>query len=171
MSEQDNIPTITIKGEGREALWLVLRGSAEQMRQQLLDIFEFPESECEGLALIELALNADTTLKAMSTASDIFKAKVVPQVQHPEPVSVEAEGKGVDPWAAVEAEEKKEEGSPVSHYEHVRVNIADADTVDELQQVWYAEKTGGYEGHVPGAFNDREVVEAYKARGAELKNK
>lgn len=175
--ETSNI-TITLKGEGKDASWVVIRGNSEQVARHIKELFAFPEEEVAGLDPIELVLNADSTFKALSTAKEVFKATVIPSPGETTPQ--EATGatqadsqRELDAWATV-GEAGPRDGSqgreePQHPYAHVLKVIEAATTLDALQKAWERERLGGYDGHIEGAFKNEDVIAAYQRVGRAIK--
>lgn len=67
----DSAITVTLKGDDKNSSWIVFKGSSNEVRQQMIDFFDFTEEQVAGLAPVELAINADTTFKAMTNIAGI----------------------------------------------------------------------------------------------------
>ena len=154
-------PTITLKAEGRDAMWIVLRGDAASMVQQVKDLFRFPDEEIAGLDPIEVFINADSTLKAMTSMSSNLGARPIASKDwadkgHPEGLGGPEKPAEVAP-APMPTQAPEEPQSP---FQDVLDRIRACATLAELKGVWEAEQATG-----SGAFKDQSVIDAYKATG------
>ena len=178
-----NHATVSLKGAGRDALWIVLNGSADEMVQQIKDIFKFPDEQIANLDPIELIITADSTLKAMTTVGYVLGGKPIPDPErdetggwYGEAEKAQAQDVHGDAWEragaahgkaqaseSTEAENAPEDGSQdaVAHpYQGLISQLASASSIDGLKDLWAKNRE---------AFKNDDVLAAYKARGAELK--
>lgn len=180
-----NHATVSLKGAGRESLWIVLNGSADDMVQQIKDIFKFPDEQIANLDPVELIVTADSTLKAMTTVGYVLGGKPIPDPErdetggwHGEPEKVSSQDCHGSAWERAQAQpdesdvpapmpvlEGADDGSQdaVPHpYQELINQLTSASSIDGLKDLWAKNRD---------AFKNDTVLAAYKARGAELKPK
>lgn len=145
--------TATVKyGASYEDPWLTFKGaSAPEVKAAIIEAFEL-DGTARKLSLAWVVQEASR----MATSSQILSSKLgaTPVIE---------EGGKEDPWATAEAGADKnvwpeEKESPA---DQMRRLIAGCGSVEELKRLWVDNQT---------AFQDPDLMAAYKARGRELKN-
>lgn len=166
MSEDSKI-SVTIKGDGSYASpWIVAHGFPSEVRKYLIEAFDIPESESEGLSLAQLTANAAASFKALTAASlgldgriEGNSGKRVTRKKKAEPKQEEPKAQEVADTSAggnVSPESEPQEGDSILD------QIAAAQSVQELTALFRVD---------PQAFKRDEVKAALKARRAEIDGK
>lgn len=142
--------SVTIKyGKEFDKTWAVFRGSALEIRQQLLDYFDLPHEGTSELSLHALVINCTKLAQGSATVAGILGGTAIPASSSPAPGSG---GTAFDePSAPAEPE------APAVN--PLYVAIEQAASVDDLKKLWAENQS---------AFSDAELMNAWKARGQAL---
>ncbi|MEU9044087.1 hypothetical protein AB0D63_20770 [Kitasatospora sp. NPDC048343] len=140
MADEGRI-TVTIKyGKGFDDSWVVFRGSAETVQQDIVDFFGLDGKSVAGLAPSELVVEATRTAQATTTIVKGLDARIIPApavAAAPKPPASTAEAPG-----------------------GLLEQIAQCASTDDLKRLWATNQA---------AFSDSSVMDAWKARGRALK--
>ncbi|WSJ69032.1 hypothetical protein OG294_24570 [Kitasatospora sp. NBC_01302] len=140
MADEGRI-TVTIKyGKGYDDSWVVFRGSAETVQQDIVDYFGLDGKSVAGLAPSELVLEATRTAQAASMVVKGLDARVLPAQAAPKA-----------PQSPAPAAETP--GGLLEQIEHCA-------STDDLKRLWATNQA---------AFSDQSVMDAWKSRGRALK--
>jgi hypothetical protein len=149
--------TVTFKhGKAYDDTWTVIKAlSVSELRHDLLAYFDIDASAVEGLTTFELVTNLTGVVHGSSNAATMLGAVAIPQVDR---ASLEQTD---NPWAGLDDDDTKEETylSTESPFQHLFDAMNAATDVKELQKVWATNQA---------AFQNEELMTAYKARGKEL---
>lgn len=154
--------TVTVKyGKGYEESWAVFRGQADEVREDLEAYFGLDREATAEYTLSELVVHATRIAHAKGNVAGLLGGTIVKGVNQAEPTqpAKAAKADGTDPWVGVEqgSRQAKAEDDP---------NRAMLDTIaacasgDQLRTLWAENQA---------AFADPAVMDAWKARGRELK--
>lgn len=146
--------SVTIKHGGRhEDPWLVVRGTPQRVKAQLIEFFDLDEKgtgEYDSKSPSDVLYEAVKQADAEYAATKQLGGRVVRKSS-----AAKAEPKQEDspPWSEERAEEK---ANPIL------AQIEQINTVDDLKLLWAENQA---------AFKEGAVMDAWKARGKELKEK
>ncbi|MCS0601084.1 hypothetical protein NX794_07545 [Streptomyces sp. LP11] len=162
MSEARGI-TVTIKyGKSYEDTWAVFKGSAGDVRQDILDFFGIESDSVTGLTLSDVVTNATQIAHGKGLIATQLGATVIAQ----EPAATPAKSQG-DPWASVGATNQPvtvADQAPAASPEQdknawILREIESKATRAELKKLWAGNQS---------FFADPAVMTAYKAKGKAL---
>lgn len=150
---------VTIKyGKGYEETWVSFAGLPDEIREDIVQYFDLDPSSIEGLSLSEVVVTATNLAHAKGTLASTFGATVIPPGQEYKPAAT-SKPQG-DVWESV-GQAAQAQASPAEPEKNPMLAVIEAETtVDGLKRL-YAEN--------PQAFQDAEVLAAWKARGKALK--
>ncbi len=144
--------TVTIKyGKGYDDSWVVFRGDAESIREDVIGYFGMDRASVAELTLSELIVNATQYAHGKTAVASTLNGAVI---GHKPSEAQDAQGKSSDPWAAAE-----QQASAQPQENPMLARIAACTTGDELRRLWAGDQA---------AFADAEVMAAWKARGKAL---
>lgn len=142
--------SVTLKyGKGFEESWAVFRGeTAAELKNSIADYFGLDHNL--DLTLHELVINVTGIAHGTATAAAALGAVAIPSSDTEKAPAAESSG---DLWDETPAQEAAAGPSILDR-------IAACASVDDLKALWADNQA---------AFNDASVMEAWKARGRELK--
>jgi hypothetical protein len=145
--------SVTIKFQGKDAPWLVYRGTAEEIKSAL--VADFDLDNAEGVALAGIVNNAQRQAEALSAAKGTVIAAVDLGSRQPLNMSDEAQA-GTDPWAEAAQVAEAPAPDPLAPLYTAIEGAADRAAL----KVLYAENQA--------AFGDADLLAAWKAKGKSL---
>jgi hypothetical protein len=154
MTFTDHGITVTIKyGKGYDDTWAVFKGvDVGAVGRQITDYFGIDAGGLSDLSLHELVQNVTSIAHGTNTAATVLGAVAIPQTPPPA-----QEG---NPWAGLDEDTKDTSYlSTESPFQHLFDAMNAATDVKELQKVWATNQA---------AFQNDDLMTAYKARGKEL---
>lgn len=158
MSEARGI-TVTIKyGKGYDDTWVVFKGAADEIRQDVADYFGLERDSLTGLALSDIVTNATNVAHGKGLIATQLGATVISEERTPP-----AKSQG-DPWASIgqgEPVRTVADQAPAEHDKNAWIlgEIAKQTSRTALKKLWAENQT---------FFADEIVMDAYKAKGKEL---
>ncbi|MEU7400100.1 hypothetical protein [Streptomyces sp. NPDC044948] len=158
MSEARSI-TVTIKyGKSYEDTWAVFKGSAGEVRQDILEYFGIESDSVTGLTLSDIVTNATQIAHGKGLIATQLGATVVAQ----EPAEAPAKPQG-DPWASVGTSQPVTvaDQAPAQQDANSWIlgEIAKQTNRADLKKLWANNQS---------FFSDPSVMDAYKAKGKSL---
>lgn len=139
--------SVTLKADGRDGMWMVFHGSPSAIRENLIEAFNFTDTDDQ--TLVDIAVQANGHYKGVTNAAAKLGAK---------PSSTGA-------WtnAARDADktDPTAEGSEAPPARTLLDDLADCTDLTSHRQLW-AEHRSEFEG-------DEGLMEAWKNRGRELR--
>ncbi|WP_329289584.1 hypothetical protein [Streptomyces pseudovenezuelae] len=155
--------TVTIKyGKGYDDTWAVFRGSASELRADILEFFGMDPATQAGLSLSSIVTNATQVAHGKALIATALGATVV------EETTSEPAKPTDDPWAAASAAQSGPWSGSASVAETKKEDpnawilgeIEKQTTVDGVKKLWAANQS---------FFSDPAVMAAWKAKGKALK--
>lgn len=159
--------SVTFKyGKGYEEPWVVFKGSARKVREDLLEFFQLPAEAVAGLSLNAVLIQCNHIVHGTGNAATILGGVVVAETSG-KTEAAPSQPAGSDPWAGVSkdssAPQSAAQTAPTEPAENPHggliSQIQAAETGDDLKRLWAGNKD---------AFSDPAVVEAYKVKGQSL---
>ncbi|MCD2462474.1 hypothetical protein MBT42_02760 [Streptomyces sp. MBT42] len=156
--------SVTIKyDKGHDATWAVFKGTAGEIRADILEFFGMDPATQQGLSLSSVVVNATNVAHGKGLIATQLGGTVIEETSNDEPAKPSG-----DPWAtasaqqassawsgsASAAEPKKEDPNA-----YILGEIAKQTTVDGLKKLWAANQS---------FFSDASVMAAWKAKGKSL---
>ncbi|AXQ61089.1 hypothetical protein SEA_HANK144_34 [Streptomyces phage Hank144] len=155
--------SVTIKyDKGHDATWAVFRGTAGEIRADVMEFFGMDPATQQGLSLSSIVTNATQIAHGKGLIATALGATVVEETTTEEPAKPSG-----DPWAAAAnvqpgpwpgsasaAEPKKDDPNA-----YILGEIEKQTTVDGLKKLWAANQS---------FFSDASVMAAWKAKGKSL---
>lgn len=150
MSSNPNEPgriSVTLKGEGRDATWIVFHGSPGEVRAQVMEVFDLPD-ESSKQSLADLINEATSLYRATGNVSNRLGGRTL--------------GGGASAWDRTSNGNGGSTPQPEVDPNKVRVEAAidAAATRDELKEL-YARNEAVFSAHA-------DLLVAYKAKGKSL---
>jgi hypothetical protein len=147
--------SVTLKHNGKyEAPWLVFRGSPSQVKADIIATIGFDPANYEDKSLLDVALEADKMSKAQYETSSQLGGRVIGSSRKSSTTSVSSDKAEGDTQPTTDAAQEEEAGNPLLK------QIAAQESVADLKRLWAENQD---------AFKDGDLMDAYKARGKELK--
>ncbi|MFF4054596.1 hypothetical protein ACFYZ0_02230 [Streptomyces sp. NPDC001708] len=155
--------TVTIKyGKGYDDTWAVFRGSASEIRADIMEFFGMDPATQAGLSLSSIVTNATQIAHGKALIATALGATVV------EETASEPAKPTNDPWAAASAAQSGASPSSASVAEPKKEDpnawilgeIEKQTTVDGVKRLW---------ANNQAFFSDPAVMAAWKAKGKALK--
>lgn len=69
--------SVTIKGDGKDATWIVFHGNVAEVRRQIVEVFELTEEGDEKAPLYDLVNEATRTFKTTGNVSSALGGRVI----------------------------------------------------------------------------------------------
>ncbi|WDS51748.1 hypothetical protein SEA_TRIUMPH_34 [Streptomyces phage Triumph] len=156
--------SVTIKyGKGYDDTWAVFKGTATEIRANILEFFGMDPATQQGLSLSSIVVNATNLAHGKGLIATALGATVVEETTTEEPAKPTT-----DPWAAASAQQTPSawsggasatESKAEEPNAYILGEIAKQTTVDGLKKLWAANQS---------FFSDASVMAAWKAKGKSL---
>jgi len=140
--------SVTIKGDGKDATWLVLHGSPKEVHRQIIEVFDL-SGESDQQSLSDLIVEATALFKGQSNVRSTLGGRTIPK------------GDGGKPAASGSAWEQAANEEPVD-INVVRLTKAIEETTDvDSLKVLYARNKAHFDGNA-------ELFAEWQAKGKSL---
>ncbi|QFG10700.1 hypothetical protein SEA_ANIMUS_32 [Streptomyces phage Animus] len=156
--------TVTIKyGKGYDDTWAVFKGTATEIRANILEFFGMDPATQQGLSLSSVVVNATNIAHGKGLIATQLGGTVIEETSNEEPAKPAG-----DPWAAASAAQSSgpwpgsasvTEAKAEDPNAYILGEIAKQTTVDGLKKLWAANQS---------FFSDAAVMAAWKAKGKSL---
>lgn len=154
MSVEVSESGLTIKsGKGYEAMWAMPKGTPEEIKLWLMQMFALPEDAVAGLSPYEVAVMAEDVMQGRNNvAQQLGGTLVKDEGERP---------KSANAWSNTGSQASKDEPKANDNGWLIEA-LGSAKTLADTKRLWV-------ENRDSGAFEDQAVKDAYNARNRAIK--